>query len=192
MPGYDEHMEAKQVRIVAKDEIPTEDFNRTISKVGLKYSRRKTRAASKGFPQHVWHSNRGTVTLVKDEPLELDYIEIDLPNSEDVESLLRNSFPFYQMSEVMDLLRSSLWEDRDQAFRILAEIEYLEYDQELCEIITTSIQDADLDCSDALLAASQLSWRQLRPVVEQAAERHDKSALGDLAWNMLHGSEWDR
>jgi hypothetical protein len=185
-------MSIHQVRIVAKTGISTEDFDRIIGPFGLKYSRRMSMKATKGIPRHVWRNRHGSVTLVNDEPLELDYVKIELPSSEIVETLLRDSFSFYEWSDVLDLVRSSSQQERALAFRVIAELKYVKYDQELFEILTSAIHEGQLDCSDALFAAGQLSWHQLRPAMEQAIERHGKSAIGNLAWNILHGSEWDR
>ena len=178
--------------IVFKSQVLKKDFEKVAESVGLIGNRRMSKAATRTYPRSVYESKHGTVTLVNDEPLELDYVEIDMPNFETVANLLRTSFPTYTMGDVTSLGRSSSWQDRDLAFRILSELHEVAFDRELCEILTKSIEDESLDCSNALLAASQLSWRQLRPIVNRAAERHGNDALGNLAWNMLRSSEWNR
>lgn len=182
----------QQARLVAKDLIPVENFDGIAGQLGLKYSRRSSKKISKGIPRHVWRSRIGSVTLVKDEPLELDYIKIGLPAPGNIERLLRASFPCYEWHEVITLVRSTSWQERDLGFRIVAELKYIDYDPELFDLLQRSVREADLDCSNALFAASRLSWHQLRPVVDEAAATHSASAIGDLAWNLLHGSAWDR
>jgi hypothetical protein len=131
------------------------------------------------------------LTLVKNEPLRVDSVEIDAVDLAAMEKRVRDTFPCYVVDEVLDIVRLPEPRDRRLGYKILAVIKDLEYDQSIFDAVVASIRAAEADHTAALLAAGRLSWRQFRSVVEKAVGTQDTSSFDSFAAHVLLSSPWN-
>jgi hypothetical protein len=185
-----------ETRLIAKDSVPPEQFTDVATRAGWKLNHRATRVGQKQeSPRFVWNGEDGTISLVKDVVLDVDYFAIDTPDPVTAKATLSNSFRCYDTIEIIEMARNaSSSVERAHAFTLLGAAKYIEYNKDLFGLLTERIRQSDpVDRAAAVFAAGRLSWRQLRPVVAEAVESADtESSFYSYSDNILNLSPWDR
>jgi hypothetical protein len=133
-----------------------------------------------------------TVTLVKSVALTSPYLVVSAPNPGEVIASISSLVPFFTVAEIVDrLVHAESTDEKVTALSLVAATGLRDYREDLYRTLLARLRDPSARVRvAALLAASQLNWKQLRPTVEQASESDADADVRALGSNFLGLTDW--